>query len=144
MDILFTEYKKHKKLLTLSVFKTKERFGKFEIKNNKIKNFREKELRECEWVNGGYMIANKKIFSYLSEDSGPFESEVIERLMKTNDIVAYKYDGFWQCMDYRDEQRQLNKLIKNGKVMVNGKTTIANKEAYFQDDLMAIGIKIDY
>ena len=27
--------------------------------------------------------------------------------------------------------------------MVNGKTTIANKEAYFQDDLMAIGQKID-
>ena len=91
------------------------KFGIFEIKNNKIKNFREKELRKCEWVNGGYMIANKKIFSYLSEDSGPFASEVIERLMKANDIVAYKYDGFWQCMDYRDEQRQLNKLIKNGK-----------------------------
>lgn len=108
-------HKKHKKLLTLSVFKSKERFGIFEIKNNKIKSFREKELRECEWINGGYMIANKKIFSYLNKNSGQFEDEVIRKLMETNDVTAYQYDGFWQCMDYRDEQRQLNKLIKNKK-----------------------------
>ncbi len=108
-------HKKHKKLLTLSVFKSKERFGIFEIKNNKIKNFREKELRECEWINGGYMIVNKKIFNYLNKDSGPFESVLIQRLMETNDVIAYQYDGFWQCMDYRDEQRLLNNLIKNKK-----------------------------
>ena len=34
-------------------------------------------------------------------------------------------------------------IVHKSKVMVNGKTTIANKEAYFQDDLMAIGQKID-
>ena len=35
-------------------------------------------------------------------------------------------------------------IVHKSKVMVNGKTTIANKEAYFQNDLMAIGIKINH
>ena len=61
------------------------------------------------------MIVNKKIFNYLNKDSGPFESVLIQRLMETNDVIAYQYDGFWQCMDYRDEQRLLNNLIKNKK-----------------------------
>ena len=112
---LIKYHKRHKKLLTISVFKAKERFGIFEIKNNKIQSFREKELRENEWINGGYMIVNKKVFDYLTEESGPFESEIFKRYMESNNLIAYKYDGFWQCMDYRDEQRYLNKLIKNKK-----------------------------
>ena len=35
-------------------------------------------------------------------------------------------------------------IVYKSKIMVNGKRTIANKEAYFQDDLMAIGIKINH
>ena len=35
-------------------------------------------------------------------------------------------------------------IVHKSKIMVNGKQTIANKEAYFQDDLMAIGDKIYY
>ena len=112
---LIEYHKKNNKLLTLSTVKAKERFGIFEIEDNSISSYREKELRSNEWVNGGFMIVNRKVLDLLTNDSGTFENDVIKKLLISNDIGAYKHSGFWQCMDYRDEQKYLEDLIKNKK-----------------------------
>ena len=112
---LIRYHKKNNKLLTLSAVKVKERFGIFEIEDNSISSYREKELRSNEWINGGFMIANRKVLDLLTNDSGTFEIDVIKKLLISNDIAAYKHSSFWQCMDYRDEQKYLEELIKNKK-----------------------------
>lgn len=57
------------------------------------------------WINGGFFIMKKEIFQHI----GPGEElvrEPLERLIRNKALFAYKYSGFWQCMDtFKDKQR---------------------------------------
>jgi glucose-1-phosphate cytidylyltransferase len=63
-------------------------------------------------INGGFFIFKKQIFDYIN----PGEELVLEpfqRLISKNELVAYKYDGFWASLDtYKDKQR-LDELASN-------------------------------
>jgi glucose-1-phosphate cytidylyltransferase len=61
--------------------------------------------RTAIWINGGFFAMRKEIFSYIRPGDdlvpGPFQ-----RLIGTQALLAYKYTGFWQCMDtFKDKQR---------------------------------------
>ncbi len=65
-----------------------------------IKHVRESNVR----INGGYFILNKKIFDYIKDGEELLE-EPFQRLVKKEQVVAYKYDGFWAAMDtFKDKQ----------------------------------------
>jgi glucose-1-phosphate cytidylyltransferase len=57
------------------------------------------------WINGGFFVMRKEIFDYI----GPSEElvrEPFQRLIEKKTLLAYKYTGFWQCMDtFKDKQR---------------------------------------
>ena len=59
------------------------------------------------------MVINKSVLKNLTPNSGSFEKEVLEKLVKDRQLSAYKHLGFWQCMDYQNEREYLSKLIKN-------------------------------
>ena len=44
------------------------------------------------------------------------EKEPLEKLVKKNQLKAFKHEGFWQCMDTLRDKIYLNKLLKSGKV----------------------------
>jgi glucose-1-phosphate cytidylyltransferase len=56
------------------------------------------------WVNGGYFLCRRDLFGYLraGEDLvGP----TFERLIADEQLLAYRYAGFWKAMDtFRDKQ----------------------------------------
>ena len=55
-------------------------------------------------VNGGFFIFKKEIFNYI-EEGEELVHEPFERLIETNELVAYQYDGYWGCMDtFKDKQ----------------------------------------
>ena len=43
-----------------------------------------------------------------------FEKEPLERLSEEGQLVAYKYSGFWQCMDTMKEKLYLEELLTKG------------------------------
>ena len=43
------------------------------------------------------------------------ERETMKKLTKKKQLVAYKYNGFWQCMDTLRDKKLLNKIWKNNK-----------------------------
>jgi glucose-1-phosphate cytidylyltransferase len=57
------------------------------------------------WINGGFFIMRSELFDYI----GPGEElvrEPFQRLIENQALLAYKYPGFWQCMDtFKDKQR---------------------------------------
>jgi glucose-1-phosphate cytidylyltransferase len=66
------------------------------------------------WMNGGFFVLDKTIFDYL----GPGEELVIEpfhRLIGEGRLAAYKYDGYWGCMDTYKEKQQLDEMIARGE-----------------------------
>ncbi len=57
------------------------------------------------WINGGFFVMRKDIFNYI-QPGEELVREPFQRLMEKNALQAYKYTGFWQCMDtFKDKQR---------------------------------------
>lgn len=65
------------------------------------------------WINGGYFIFRKEIFQYLKEGDDLVE-QPFQRLMAEKQLISYKYDGFWGCMDTFKDKQQLEDLYKTG------------------------------
>ena len=107
---------KHGKAATLTAVNEGQRFGVLEIDKNtdEIKSFREKSESDRSRINAGYMVLNSKVFDYIDGDSTVFEKEPLQRLASDGELVAYKYDGFWQCMDTLREQEALAAMVESG------------------------------
>ena len=103
---------RHKKVATLTAVRPPVRFGELSLKDNKVIQFREKLQSKSGWINGGYFIFSKKIFSYLKKDSEMLEKEPMSLLVKKKELKAYKHNGFWQCMDTMRGKIYLNDILK--------------------------------
>ena len=44
------------------------------------------------------------------------EREPLVKLTQINELMAFKHDGFWQCMDTMRDKLLLNKIYKSGKI----------------------------
>lgn len=64
-------------------------------------------------MNGGYFIFRRNIFEYM-RDGEELVVEPFRRLIKARQLVGYKYDGFWACMDTFKEKQQLEDLYTRG------------------------------
>lgn len=106
-------HKSHGNIATITAVKLESPFGILEMdEKNKITRFKEKPILE-HYINGGFMIFNKRIFDYL--DEGELEKEVFEKLVENSQIRAFKHEGFWRCMNTTKETLELGDMWRNGK-----------------------------
>jgi glucose-1-phosphate cytidylyltransferase len=61
------------------------------------------------WINGGFFIMRKDIFSYMKEGE-ELVREPLQRVIEKKALLAYKYTGFWQCMDTFKDKHRLDEL----------------------------------
>ncbi len=109
-------HKKQGKIATLTAINAGQRFGVLDINdNNEIKSFREKNDEDGSMINGGYMVLEPEVFSYIEDDKTVFEKEPLERLAKNGQLSAYKHDGFWKCMDTLRDKNQLEEMWEKGE-----------------------------
>jgi glucose-1-phosphate cytidylyltransferase len=55
-------------------------------------------------INGGFFVFRKSIFSYMADGEELVEAP-FRRLIADRQLLAYRYDGFWACMDtFKDKQ----------------------------------------
>jgi len=66
-------------------------------------------------INGGYYVFKKEIFDYLDDESELVERP-FQRLIHDGQLMTYKYDGFWACMDTFKDKQQLDDMCAHGKV----------------------------
>lgn len=107
-------HKKNNKIATLTAIQPGGRFGVLNIDgdNTTITSFIEKYKEDGGWINGGYMVFEPKIFDYIKGDDTFLEKEPMESLAKDKMLNAYKYNGFWKCMDTQRDKELLEKLWK--------------------------------
>ena len=102
---------KNNKIATLTAVKYKNPKGVLLIDSkSKIKTIKEKPT---EYINGGFFVLSKKIFKYLKNDKTIFEKDCLPKLTKINQLLAFKHNGFWACMDTIREKKELNKIWKS-------------------------------
>ncbi len=115
LNILLKFHKKHRKIATISAVRPPARFGFIKLNKNKVNCFREKSSLDEGWINGGFMVLNKKIFKYLKGDQTFLERYPLEKLSDNGQLYAFKHKGFWQCMDTLRDKEILEKCIKQKK-----------------------------
>ena len=109
-------HKKHGKIATVTAVRPPARFGYLGVKNNNVTTFKEKKKSDQGWINGGFFVLSKKVFDYLDfNEKCVFESGPMEKLSKDNQLMAYKHDGFWQCMDTKRDHESLEKMKTDKK-----------------------------
>jgi glucose-1-phosphate cytidylyltransferase len=64
-------------------------------------------------INGGFFILRNEIFRYMREGEELVE-EPFERLIQEKQLVAYKYQGYWICMDTFKDRQQLEDIYNLG------------------------------
>ncbi len=108
-------HQQHGKMVTLTAINVKQRFGVLEIGENcEIRSFREKSISDGSRINAGYMVCQPEIIRYIDGDDTIFEKEPLERAAKAGQLMAFKYDGYWQCMDTKREKDKLDELWNTG------------------------------
>lgn len=116
IDKLLKYHKKQGKIATITAVQPGGKFGALKINNDSIiESFVEKSKADGGWINGGYMVLEPEVFNYIEGDSTVFEKGPLETLAKEGNLVAYKYDGFWQCMDTLKDKNYLEELIASGE-----------------------------
>ncbi len=114
LDKLVKFHNQHKRIGTLTAVHPPSRFGEIKISDDQVTCFNEKSQMGEGYINGGYFIFNKNIFQYLSsKKSCDFEFGPIQKLINGNNLMAFKHESFWQCMDNIREKKHLNNLLKN-------------------------------
>ena len=108
-------HKSHGKLLTLTAASVEPRFGVLDInENNMITSFREKSTDDAGKINAGFMVVEPQVFDYIDGDSIIFEKEPMNKLAEEGQLAAYKFDGFWQCMDSKRDHSRLMDYWNSG------------------------------
>ena len=101
------------KIATLTAVKYKNPKGILSInKTSYVNNIKEKPI---EYINGGFFVLSSKIFKYLKNDKSIFEQDCLPVLTKSKQLLAFKHNGFWACMDTLREKKELNALWKQKK-----------------------------
>jgi len=106
---------KNRKKATLIAVKPQGRFGSLKLKGNKVEQFLEKPLGDGGWVNGGFFVLKKDIFNYIRNEKMIWEKEPLQKLSKNNELMSYKFNGFWYAMDTLKDKNYLETLWSSGK-----------------------------
>ncbi|MEI0525693.1 glucose-1-phosphate cytidylyltransferase [Brachyspira murdochii] len=108
-------HNKHKKIATVGAVYPPARFGALKIENdNSVSNFIEKPRGDNAYISGGFFVLNNDIFNYLGDDSTVFEQEPLRKLSSDNELMAFRHEGFWQCMDTQRDKSILEEMWNKG------------------------------
>ena len=108
---LLSFHKRMGKIATITCVLFEQNKGVLDIDNDLITSFREKSVTDSSRVNGGYMVLEPEVFDYIEGDE-VFEGLPMERMAELGQIAAYRYDGFWQCMDTKREMERLEERCR--------------------------------
>lgn len=103
-------HQSQKREATLVAVQQPGRFGVIDIQDSAVRNFKEKPTGDGSWINGGFFVLEPSVFKLIKDDSCIWEREPLEHLSMTNQLNAYKHDGFWQPMDTLRDKLALENL----------------------------------
>lgn len=114
LDALLAFHRSQGRLATVTAVRPPSRFGGIAFDGDRVGGFIEKSQINEGWINGGFMVLEPGIFRYLKGDDAVLEVDLLECLAVDGQLSAYRYEGFWQCMDTLRDKRYLEQLWRDG------------------------------
>lgn len=114
LDSLLSFHRSHGKIATVTAVRPIARFGELVIGDEMtVTSFKEKPQIGEGWINGGFFVFEPELFAYIDNENTVLEKEPLERIATAQQLVAYRHEGFWQCMDTKRDHDLLSKLASS-------------------------------
>jgi glucose-1-phosphate cytidylyltransferase len=101
-------------LATLTAVNPPGRWGILDVRDDRIRGFREKPV-DGGWVNGGFFVLSPRVADYIDGDETIWEREPLERLAAEGQLASFRHDGFFQPVDTLRDRRVLDELWQTGR-----------------------------
>jgi len=115
IDDLVRFHRAHGRIATVTAVRPPARFGHLEFEGDRVRSFSEKPQAAEGWINGAFFVLEPAVFDYIEGDATHFEREPLEQLAAEGQLMAYKHDSFWQCMDTLRDLHLLQRLWDSGE-----------------------------
>ena len=113
---VLTFHQSHGKIATITGIHPIPRFGEIHRERGKVVSFSEKPQDDNCLVSGGYMVFNRRIFDYLTDDAWcDLEVGPLELLAAKGELQVYHHKGYWQCLDTMKDMGELQQEWETGK-----------------------------
>ena len=112
---LVSFHKSHGKMVTISAVRPPARFGALKLKKSEVLSFKEKSQLKESWINGGFFVIEPSFFEFLSGDETVLEKDPLEKVASMKELVAFRHEGFWQCMDHKLDKDLLDEMYNSGQ-----------------------------
>lgn len=67
------------------------------------------------WINGGFFAFRREIFSFLGAGEDLVD-EPFRRLIAQDQLIGYRHDGFWACIDTLKDKQMFDDMHSRGEV----------------------------
>ncbi|MGA8260932.1 MAG: sugar phosphate nucleotidyltransferase [Arenicellales bacterium] len=104
----------HGRLATVTAAHPPPRFGRLALEGDRVVHYAEKPPNRFEWISGGFFVLEPRVLDYIASDETDWEREPLERLAADGQLMAFRHEGFWQCMDVASERDHLDRLWRQG------------------------------
>jgi len=107
-------HESHGKLATVAAVRPAARFGHIEFDGDRVVEFSEKAQTTEGWINSGFFVLEPAVFDYIEGDATQWELEPMSGIANDGELMAYRHDDFWQCMDTVRDKLRLQDLWETG------------------------------
>jgi glucose-1-phosphate cytidylyltransferase len=108
-------HRSHGKMVTVTAVRPTARFGELSLDGDQVYSFIEKPQLEGGWINGGFFVIQPEFFDLIEGDDTMLEREPMQIVAKLGELMAFRHDGFWQCMDTKRDHEILETLWNEGR-----------------------------
>lgn len=105
----------HGKLATLTLVRPLSRSGYIDLNGSRVMELSKKHQTRDGWINGGFFVFEPDVIDYIDGHPICWEQELLQRLAKDGQLMAFYHDGFWQCVDTMRDKAYLEELWESGK-----------------------------
>jgi glucose-1-phosphate cytidylyltransferase len=107
-------HRTHGRLATVTAVRPPSRFGGLSIDGDRVDHFEEKPQIGEGWINGGFFMLQPQVLDFISGDEVLWERGPLEALAATDQLRAYRHEGFWQPMDTVRDRNLLETMWQEG------------------------------
>jgi glucose-1-phosphate cytidylyltransferase len=111
---LLAFHRSHGKLATLTAVHPIARFGYLDMEDNQVVQFSEKLQTHEGMINGAFFVLEPGVFDYIDDDDTSWEKISMVHLAQDGQLMAYRHEDFWRCMDTLHDKRTLEAIWQSG------------------------------
>ena len=102
-------HRSHGRIATVTAVRPPSRFGELVFDGDKVTQFLEKPVDGGNWISGGFFVLEPEVLDYVGP-ADDWSHDCIPRLAADDQLMAFKHESFWQCMDTAQEKTYLEAL----------------------------------